>query len=370
MSGAAFLRLKKLKGSGIVSKAARHNRRAIQAELGARGPIDPARSHLNETLRGPPSAADVANLAKARMTAAGITTLRKDAVLAIEFVFSLPALASLDQRSYFEACTQWAADRFGGADNILTADIHRDEAAPHCHVLLLPMLDGKMVGSDLVGNPQKLKATQADFHAKVASLFGLKRAPERLAGRSKAEAAARVLEALRTASDPALNSLAWPLLRDAIEQDPAPYLLALGIDLRPTQRKLRSMTAIFTSTGKGPKREPNPIGFKTATNKRTLCSVGFTPERPRNDEARKAAHGRPQPCPIGNQEDSGKGADAADDLNPDLLTRERDSDRAASDFDHETGEFRQATPKRDSHERKTARAMVAAMLNGQKQRPG
>ena len=50
MSGAAFLRLKKLKGSGIIGKAARHNRRVIQAELGATGSIDPARSHLNETV--------------------------------------------------------------------------------------------------------------------------------------------------------------------------------------------------------------------------------------------------------------------------------------------------------------------------------
>jgi len=47
MSGAAILRIKKLKGGGIITVAARHNRRVIQAELGAAGSIDPTRSHLN-----------------------------------------------------------------------------------------------------------------------------------------------------------------------------------------------------------------------------------------------------------------------------------------------------------------------------------
>ena len=53
MSGAAILRIKKLTGSGIIGKAARHNKRTIQAEMGASSSIDPTRSHLNETLMGP-----------------------------------------------------------------------------------------------------------------------------------------------------------------------------------------------------------------------------------------------------------------------------------------------------------------------------
>ena len=84
MSGAAFLRIKKLKGSGIITVAARHNRRVIQAELGAAGSIDPARSHLNETLHGPLTAEDVGQLAKDLMAAAGVVKFRKDSVLGLE----------------------------------------------------------------------------------------------------------------------------------------------------------------------------------------------------------------------------------------------------------------------------------------------
>ena len=115
VSGAAFLRIKKLKGSGIITVAARHNRRVIQAEMGATGSIDPTRSSLNETLVGPLTAADVGQLAKDLMTAAGVTRLRKDAVMGLEIVFSLPPGHAVDDRAYFIDCSRWAGGYFGGA---------------------------------------------------------------------------------------------------------------------------------------------------------------------------------------------------------------------------------------------------------------
>ena len=84
MTAAAFFRVKKLKGGNIITTAARHNRREIQAELGAVGAIDPARMHLNFTLEGPAAAADVGVQARSLMLAAGVGALRKDAVQALE----------------------------------------------------------------------------------------------------------------------------------------------------------------------------------------------------------------------------------------------------------------------------------------------
>ena len=104
MSGAAFLRIKKLKGGGIITVAARHNKRVIQAEMGATGSIDPTRSSLNETLAGPSTAADVGQLAKDLMTAAGVSKLRKDAVMGLEIVFSLPPGHAFGDRAYFADC--------------------------------------------------------------------------------------------------------------------------------------------------------------------------------------------------------------------------------------------------------------------------
>ena len=291
MTHTAFLRVKKLKGGSIVLAAARHNLREIQAELGAGGNLDPKRMHMNVVMHGPGDAADVAALAKARMQAAGVGKLRKDAVQAIELVFSLPPGHVVDTCHYFADCLAWAGARFG-ADNILSAVAHHDEAAPHMHVLLLPLVGNKMAGSELVGNRRTLADMQAAFHSVVAAHHGLRKAPKRLAGPSKDAAAHLVLQHLRVTSDADLRSAAWPTIRDAIERDPAPFMESLGLHLVTPQKPTKTMAQIFTSKGKGPRREPQkPIGFGSAEaaepyrvsapeKNRTLCSVGFGPNQP------------------------------------------------------------------------------------------
>ena len=280
MSGAGVMRVKKLKGNGIITVAARHNRRVIQAEMGATGSINPTRSHLNETLTGPSTAADVGQLAKNLMTAAGVVKLRKDAVMALEIVFSLPHGHALDDRAYFMACAEWAGLAFGGAHNVLSADIHRDEAAPHCHVLLLPMVKGRMVGNKLIGGKQMLMALQKDFHAAVASKFGLSKALARLVGTARQAGAKAVLQKLRETSDGALQSATWAVIREAVERDPAPFLLALGIEIKAAAKKRKPFVDYVTSKGKGPSKETNAIAFASPAKDRRLCSVAFASKPP------------------------------------------------------------------------------------------
>jgi hypothetical protein len=278
MSKAGVMLIKKLKGKGIITAAARHNKREIQAELGATGTIDTTRSCSNEPLRGPSTAAGVGQLAKDHMTAAGVVKLRKDAVMGLEFVFSLPPRHGIDDRAYFSACTEWVEGKMDGF--ILSADVHRDEAAPHCHVLLLPLVNGKMNGSDLIGGKQQLMGLQKDFHAAVASKFGLSKAPTRLAGTAKQAGAKTVLQHLRDTANPILKDHGWPAYRDAIEAAPAPFLLAYGLELATPRKKLRTLTQIMTSKGKGPAKEPTPIGFTLPKKEQTICSVGFGPKPP------------------------------------------------------------------------------------------
>lgn len=345
MTGAAFLRVEKLKGGGRIVAAARHNRRAIQAEIGAGGHIDPARICLNETLRGPPTAEDVAQLAKDLMHLAGVARpLRKDAVLAIELVFSLPKEHQIDMRAFFTDCTAWAGDRFGGPQNILSADIHLDESAPHCHVLMVPIIDSAMVGSRLVGNRRTLADTQQSFHALVASRYGLTKAPARLSGAAKATAGTSALRTLQDRNDPALQSAVWPAIRDAIAGDPAPFVAMLGIDLPTQKRRLKSMAAIFTGKGKGPAREAKPIGFASTRKGRNLCSVGFTP-----DVAPPApAASTPTAMP----------STAAETV------RERDRDLDPALYDPETGEFFRAPAGPLRQRKAAAETWVAQALAG------
>jgi hypothetical protein len=334
LSGAGFLRIKKLKGTGIITVAARHNRRVIQAETGSAINIDPTRSSLNETLMGAATADDVGQLARDLMAAAGVGKLRKgtsrtSAVSGIEVVFSLPPDHALNDRAYFLECCSWSTVWFEGAP-ILSADIHRDEAQTHCHVLLLPLVNNRMVGSDLVGNKPKFLKMQKDFHDKVASRFGLQKAPDRLYGPTKAAAVAKVLQRLREAADPVLSSLVWATVREGIERDPAPYLLALGIDLpKPKAKKLKTMAQTFTGTGKGAKTEkPSPIGQakQRPAKPLPLCSVG-------QDFQTTPPPANPAPPEHSISPQYAREKDAPETI------RVRDSDQDPNLYDPETGEF-------------------------------
>ena len=351
MSGAAFLRIKKLKGGGIITVAARHNKRVIQAEMGATGSIDPTRSRLNYSLAGPAAAGDVGQLAKDLMTAAGVVKLRKDAVMALEVVFSLPPRHTIDDRAYFTDCATWAAHHFGGVT--LSVDVHKDEAQDHCHVLLLPLVKGRMSGSDMLGGKQMLLAMHKQFHLDVAGRYGLSKAPARLTGASKQAAAKAVLQKLRETGDSALQSAAWAAIRAMIESDPMQFVMALGIELKAPAKKLRTMATIFTSKGKGSTKDANPIGFTPPAKRQTLCSVGFASKpAPQQVIAALPAARKPAPAPVDNLDLDGG----------DLETvRVKDNDLDPALYDLTTGEYFQRPPA-TRHQREAADAWVLAAL--------
>lgn len=255
-------------------QAARHNRRAIQAELGAHSHIDTERICLNETIAGPDTPEAVAALALELMAGAGVGRLRKDYAQAVELLFSLAPDTTINIGDYFRRCVTWAGERFG-VSNILSADIHRDESAPHCHVLVLPLVDGRMKGSDLIATLELTKLRKS-FALDVAQEFGLKEPPGRMAGAMRGQAVRMVLELLESTRDPILTSPLWQTIKRDIERDPTRFVAALGIEVKPTvdERKKRTMAKIFTSPGKGGKVDkvvkpmgfaggdaPNPIGF-------------------------------------------------------------------------------------------------------------
>lgn len=244
-----FMRLKKQHGAGIVKVCAVHNMRTDAAEIAANPNIDPSRSHLNVRLAGPDTPEGVAKLAQRLMDAAGVGKVRSTAVRCIEVVFSLHRGSPVaDETAYFRACTAWAEEAFGP---VLSADIHNDEPAPHAHVLCLPLVDGRMQGSDLVGIGKKFDAVNESFFVEVAKLFGLRR-PVRLSGAEKKAAAAAVLSHLKRTGDAALKSQAWGAIRACIEGNPTPFLSSLGIEApKAPEKPARSFVSIMTSKGRG-----------------------------------------------------------------------------------------------------------------------
>lgn len=232
--------------------AAAHNLRANQDERGARVHIDPSRSGLNQILRGPDTPAMVVARATTKMAQADINTdkLRKDYTQAIELVASLPHESDVDNERFFDSVADWADARYG-PENVLSVVVHYDEAAPHCHVLVLPLLDGKMQGAAMKAM-QAVKETTADFFRRVAEQFGLQRQKRSASPVYRMELARAVLERLSTTSDPVMRSACWGAIRSQIEQNPRPMAeaLALSITTKERTKPMRTLAQIMTSTGR------------------------------------------------------------------------------------------------------------------------
>ena len=227
-----FLRIAKLKGAGKIEIASRHNLREIQAELGSKSHIDPLRSPRNIILRGAHAAKEIAQQATQLMNDAGVSKLRKDAVRALEIVFSLPPSTTIDTLEFFTKATIWADDYFQVP--IISAVIHHDEEAPHCHVLMLPLINGRLVGSDLMGNRKNLEAMQNDFYLKVAHGYGLQK-PVKVKQHTKAkrlEAGLLIVEAIKDNPSCLKNSKIMGAFIEALSiQMPERLIEVMGIVL-------------------------------------------------------------------------------------------------------------------------------------------
>lgn len=209
----------------IILDAMKHNKRTIEKESGN---IDRTKSHLNYALHGVDTPENIATHANVLIAKAGITKLRKNAVKGVEIIFSLPIdRHQHDTKPFFKDCYEWVKGTFAG--ELLSFDVHLDEAAPHAHAIILPLVNGKMKGSAMVGGIDNLNRLINLFHSDVAKHHGLSRSDRKRLGNSDREALeCEVLKRLR--GDSVMSSVIWPLVRDGIKQNPTPYAQLLAIN--------------------------------------------------------------------------------------------------------------------------------------------
>lgn len=223
-----------------LKEAIRHNRRDIQAELGAIEKIDLSQTCRNSILAGPPTWQQVLADAQEILDRAGVdsTKLRRDWVQAIEFIFSLdPDCVVADREAYWLACVRWLRETQGM--HVLSADVHRDEVHEHLHCLVSPVQHGQLRGGKLIAIGA-LRHLRKSFWDRVAGPAGLKRPRPKMRGYVKAAAAQSVIDHLKSQGDPALLSSVWPLHHRAILDDPLPYLEMLEI---PVERVRQSIVS-------------------------------------------------------------------------------------------------------------------------------
>lgn len=251
--GAADLRINKLHGAHMVRVSSDHNLRTKHCPyLGTSKILNHASAQI-DVLHGSTSPQDVAAAALHRREQAGVKRLRKNQVVALEILVTLRPLACDDEAGFFQGSLAWVAEVFGGWPNILTAVVHHDEAAPHMHALVIPVIGNRMNGSALVGGPGRLRALRDSFQSEVCVHHRVSMPAGALRGEGKLKATFAVLRRIELDDDPVMQSCIWMSVQELVKRDPRPFLQDLGIDheqFRPT-RRLRSMTQIFISAGKG-----------------------------------------------------------------------------------------------------------------------
>lgn len=251
--GAHFLAVKPLSvkttrascADAVILNVMRHNARELQAEIGvgAESGIDASRIHLNVTLHGAATADGVASAARDAMREHGIVAPRKNATLGIEIVASLPAGLLIDHLAYFRDTAVWAQQHYRVP--LLSAIVHNDESSPHLHLVLLPVRDGKLVGSELLGNRATMKAMQKDFHEQVAKQYGLRMpaAKKRHSAAQRAAGIALLRDSLQANSGLTERTIEALLVPHA--KNPEPLLVALGLAM-PAQVVKGSFVATMT----------------------------------------------------------------------------------------------------------------------------
>lgn len=230
------MNLGKINSFAKLLNAAKHNLRLIDTEIGVYkgGKIDPSRLHLNQVLEGPSIPKGIEELAKVLIEKNVTKKLRKDAVIAVEIVFSPKAGFSKDFNTFFEDCLLWAKSFYKLP--ILSAINHFDEKVPHLHVLMLPLVGNRMVGSSIVGYKGKLKYAKEDFFRQLATKYQLIQyvRPEHFSSEVREAITIDALHEVFSIKD----ERAWLMqdVIDAIKVNPFPLAQAVGVEAPQSMR--------------------------------------------------------------------------------------------------------------------------------------
>lgn len=240
-----YMRVARINAKKGLLPPLKHNLREHQKERGARSHIDVSRSHLNYQLEGLGDAEQINEWANSLIQESG-AKVRANASLAVEIVFSLPAhWHERDTKPYFEDCLQWVKGEFEGLE-ILDFSVHLDEGAPHAHVLILSLKDGKLRGDEIAGGLSVLARRQDSFYNQVAHKYGLKRASARYSAQELGIIYSKVSQVIEL-KKLVPNSEIYSLVLDEVRKNPVPYAQSLGIDL-PEKKAKRGKTFVGIMT--------------------------------------------------------------------------------------------------------------------------
>ena len=105
--------------------------------------------------------------------------VRKDAVVMCSFVITSDKEffnnISLEQeKAYFQKAYEFVKEKYG-EQNIISAEVHKDETTPHLHINFIPVTKDNRLSAKSLFDKKSLKQLQDDFYSQVSREFGLDR---------------------------------------------------------------------------------------------------------------------------------------------------------------------------------------------------
>lgn len=99
-------------------------------------------------------------------------SIRADAVSLCGWVVTAPKdLPSGEEAQFFQTVYDFIADKYG-RDNIISADVHYDEATPHIHVTFMPIVaDKKHSGNKLCADGMETPKSLSKFHQQLSDVM-------------------------------------------------------------------------------------------------------------------------------------------------------------------------------------------------------
>ena len=172
-----FMRIEKIKTETSFKNKYNHNFRQDDVPN-----ADPTKAHLNETLIEMQEGKDYYKVYQGKVkNASGYAESRprKDAVKGIEVMLTYNAREvdeSFDESAWKKENVKWLQDTFG-KDNVISAVLHKDEATPHIHAVVVPIVDGRLNASHYLGGKgalSNLQTTYGEYMKRVGLQRGLK----------------------------------------------------------------------------------------------------------------------------------------------------------------------------------------------------
>lgn len=171
MANYGFIRMQKFQVSAVQG-IQKHNQR--QGKNSSNKDIDSSRSHLNYDLINSKNIQYEREI-KNRIADRVERKPRANSVVLSEFIVTaspeyMNALSESEQKRYFAAGADFIEKKYG-AENLVYAVVHKDEATPHMHVGITPITDdNRLSAKDIFNGKQAMIKLQDDFHHHMTEL--------------------------------------------------------------------------------------------------------------------------------------------------------------------------------------------------------